>query len=63
MKAFEFLMSTKEGKALLANYAMKGQTIAGFSFSKDGNTIIKELIYRLGQVYVMQAFRVLLLFL
>ena len=36
VKAFEFLMSTKEGKALLANYAMKGQTIAGFSFSKDG---------------------------
>ena len=36
VKAFEFLASTKEGKALLANFAMKGQTIAGVSFNKDG---------------------------
>ncbi|MDR0893591.1 MAG: DUF6443 domain-containing protein [Mediterranea sp.] len=36
VKAFEFLVSTKEGKALLANYASKGQTIAGVSFNKDG---------------------------
>ncbi len=36
VKAFEFLMSTKEGKALLANYAMKGQTIAGVTFHNDG---------------------------
>ena len=36
VKAFEFLISTKEGKALLANYAAKGQTIAGTTFNKDG---------------------------
>ena len=36
VKAFEFLASTKEGKALLANFAMKGQTIAGVTFNKDG---------------------------
>ena len=36
VKAFEFLISTKEGKALLANYAAKGQTIAGVTFNKDG---------------------------
>ena len=36
VKAFEFLASTKEGKALLANFAMKGQTIAGVIFNKDG---------------------------
>lgn len=34
--AFEFLANTKVGKTLLANYAAKGQTIAGVSFNKDG---------------------------
>ncbi|WP_291529219.1 RHS repeat domain-containing protein [Bacteroides sp. UBA939] len=37
VKTFEFLASTKEGKALLANYAAKGQTIAGVTFKKNGN--------------------------
>ena len=36
VEVFEFLMNTKEGKALLGNYAAKGQTIAGVSFNKDG---------------------------
>ena len=36
VEVFEFLMNTKEGKALLGNYAAKGQTIAGVSFYKDG---------------------------
>lgn len=36
VKAFEFLATTKEGKALLANYAAKGQQVAGVSFNKDG---------------------------
>ena len=36
VKAFEFLVSTKEGKALLANYAAKGQEIGGITFDKNG---------------------------
>ncbi|WP_316242834.1 RHS repeat domain-containing protein [Bacteroides bouchesdurhonensis] len=36
VEAFEFLVSTKEGKALLANYAAKGQEIAGATFDKNG---------------------------
>ena len=36
VKAFEFLASTKEGKSLLANYAAKGQTVAGITFNKEG---------------------------
>jgi hypothetical protein len=36
VKAFDFLASTKEGRTLLANYATKGQTIAGVTFNKDG---------------------------
>ncbi|WP_302322937.1 RHS repeat domain-containing protein, partial [Bacteroides congonensis] len=36
VEVFEFLINTKEGKALLGNYAAKGQTIAGVSFDKDG---------------------------
>ncbi|MFV0546791.1 MAG: RHS repeat-associated core domain-containing protein, partial [Bacteroides sp.] len=35
VKSFEFLVSTKGGRALLANFAMKGQTIAGVAFNKD----------------------------
>ena len=63
VKAFEFLASTKEGKALLANFAMKGQTIAGLLSIKMENSTIKGLIYHLGQVYVTQGFRVVLIFL
>lgn len=36
VEVFEFLINTKEGKALLGNYAAKGQTIAGVSFDKNG---------------------------
>ena len=36
VKAFEFLGSTKEGKALLARYAGKGQVIGGVTFAQDG---------------------------
>jgi RHS repeat-associated protein len=48
VKAFEFLASTEEGKALLANYASKGQTIAGVSFNKDGKYHSKGINLSLG---------------
>ncbi len=36
MKAMEEMVNTNEGKSFLADYAKKGQTIAGVTFNEDG---------------------------
>jgi RHS repeat-associated protein len=36
MKAMEEMVKSKEGRDFLAKYAKKGQTIAGYTFKKDG---------------------------